>query len=480
MKKIFGTVALVICFAATHAQGYKITVHSPDYKGGQAYLAYHFGNKLNAQDSGIISAKGTVVFSGKEKLLGGIYVIVFPGKTQTLDFLIDKSQDITIKADTTDLINKTIITGAPENTLFQQYQKEIAPEGKLLEKEREAYGLAKTKQDSDLHVANYSKINKELSEVRETYIAKYPESMLAVLLKAIREPKVLMDKPATSKDSLDNYNYYKAHYWDDITLMDDRIIRTPFFIPKLTAYYERVISQNPDSIIAESDYQLLLARNSPEMYKLMLNWLTDEYFYPKYMGQDAILVHLFEKYHSQGLSPWLTKKQQDLISNRAYMEMSNLVGSQGADLTLVDSSGKPKSLYDVVADYTVVCFWDPTCGHCKVQIPEIDSIYEASWKKHNVKIYAVLTENVRDQWTQYIRDHNLGDWTNVYQTKEMEKADEDANRTSFRQLYDVTSTPTLYLLDKDKRIIMKHLDWEQMNDFLNLKWGNKPAEDKSK
>ena len=189
MKKIFGTVALVICFAATHAQGYKITVHSPDYKGGQAYLAYHFGNKLNAQDSGIISAKGTVVFSGKEKLLGGIYVIVFPGKTQTLDFLIDKSQDITIKADTTDLINKTIITGAPENTLFQQYQKEIAPEGKLLEKEREAYGLAKTKQDSDLHVANYSKINKELSEVRETYIAKYPESMLAVLLKAMREPK---------------------------------------------------------------------------------------------------------------------------------------------------------------------------------------------------------------------------------------------------------------------------------------------------
>jgi thiol-disulfide isomerase/thioredoxin len=289
-----------------------------------------------------------------------------------------------------------------------------------------------------------------------------------------------MDKPATSKDSLDNYNYYKAHYWDDITLMDDRIIRTPFFISKLTAYYERVMSQNPDSIIAESDYQLLLARNSPEMYKLMLNWLTDEYFYPKYMGQDAILVHLFEKYHSQGLSPWLTKKQQDLISNRAYMEMSNLVGSQGADLTLVDSSGKPKSLYDVVADYTVVCFWDPTCGHCKVQIPEIDSIYEASWKKHNVKIYAVLTENVRDQWTQYIRDHNLGDWTNVYQTKEMEKADEDANRTSFRQLYDVTSTPTLYLLDKDKRIIMKHLDWEQMNDFLNLKWGNKPAEDKSK
>ena len=480
MKKIFSTVALVICFAATYAQGYKITVHSPDYKGGQAYLAYHFGKSLNAQDSGMFNNNGTVVFSGKEKLPGGIYVIIFPGKTQSLDFLIDKSQVINIKTDTTDLVNTTVINGAPENLPFQQYQKAIEPQGKLLENERKAYGLSKTKQDSDLHVANYDKINKDLAALRETYIVKYPGSMLAVLLQTMRDPKTLMDKPVTRQDSIDNYNYYKAHYWDDITFMDERVIRTPFFIPKLTAYYEKVISQNPDSIIATLDYQLLLARNDSEMYKLMLNWLTDEYFYPKYMGQDAILVHLFEKYHSQGLSPWLTKKQQDLISNRAYMEMSNLVGSQGADLNLIDSSGKYRSLYDVVADYTVVCFWDPTCGHCKIEIPKIDSVYEASWKKHNVKIYAVLTENVRDQWTQYIRDHNIGDWTNVYQTKEMEKADEDANRASFRQLYDVTSTPTLYLLDKDKRIIMKHLSWEQINDFLNLKWTSKPAADKSK
>ncbi len=45
---------------------------------------------------------------------------------------------------------------------------------------------------------------------------------------------------------------------------------------------------------------LLLARSSPEMYKFLLNWLTDEYINPKYMGQDAVFVHLFEKYHSKG------------------------------------------------------------------------------------------------------------------------------------------------------------------------------------
>jgi thiol-disulfide isomerase/thioredoxin len=472
MKKIFSLAITIICFVAVHGQGYKITLEAPQYKTGIAFLTYHLGRNLDIQDSGIVNSNGTIVFSRKERLPGGIYAIVFPGKTQTLDFLVDtgKNQTITIKVDTTDLLNKTVITGSPANTLFVEYQKDLAPKGKLLEEERKQYGLSKTKADSDLHVANYNKYNKDLADFREVYISKYPASMLAVLLQAMREPKSLSKKLVNHQDSIDNYNYYKAHYWDDISFMDERIIRTPFFEPRVEGYYEKVLSQDPDSLIAEMDYQLLLARSCPEMYKFLLNWFTDEYFYPKYMGQDAILVHLFEKYHSQGLSPWLTKKQEDLISNRAYMEMSNLLGEHAADLNLVDSSGKHHSLYDVQADYTLVVFWEPTCGHCKIQIPKIDSIYEASWKKHNVKIYAVLSEDVSDEWKKFIRDNHIGDWTNVYETKEMAAANEKTNTAGFRQLYDVISTPTLYLLDKDKRIIVKHLSWEQVNDFLITKW----------
>jgi thiol-disulfide isomerase/thioredoxin len=482
MKKIISLAIAIISFVCIQAQGYKITLQAPQYTMGFAYLTYHAGRNLNIQDSGVVDAKGTIIFSGKEKLPGGIYAIVLPAKTQTFDFLVNSNvnQVITIKVDTTDLLNKTFVIGSPENDLFVKYQKELSPDGKLLENERKAYSLSKTKADSDLHVANYAKYNKDLTAIRETYIKNYPGSMLAVILTAMREPQSLMPKPVTHQDSVDNYNYYKAHYWDNISFMDERVARTPFFTDRLSGYYEKVLVQDPDTLIAQMDYQLLLARSSPEMYKFLLNWFTDEYFYPKYMGQDAILVHLFEKYHSQGLSPWLTKKQEDLISKRAYMEMANLIGEQGADLDLVDSSGKHVPLYSVQADYTLVVFWDPTCSHCKAQLPKIDSIYEASWKKHNVKIYAVLNEDEKSDWTKYIRDNNLGDWVNVYQTKEMANAEEKANRPSFRQLYDVISTPTLYLLDKDKKILVKHLDWQQVNDFLNVKWASKSDEDKTK
>lgn len=67
------------------------------------------------------------------------------------------------------------------------------------------------------------------------------------------------------------------------------------------------------------DYKLLLARFGPqEMYKFLLNWLTDEYISPKYMGQDTVFVHLFEKYHSKGLSKWLNEKQMESISRNLY------------------------------------------------------------------------------------------------------------------------------------------------------------------
>lgn len=293
--------------------------------------------------------------------------------------------------------------------------------------------------------------------------------MMAALLTAMREPPFPTKVPKTHQDSLDNYNFYKSHYWDGITFMDERILRTPFFLPKLERYYREVMPQTADSIIKDIDYKLLLARSAPEMYKYLLNWITDEYLNPKYMGQDAIFVHLFDKYHSKGLSPWLNEKQMETITRRAYMQMSNLIGEKAANLELIDSKGKPAPLYDVNADYTVVVFWDPTCGHCKEELPKIDSIYRASWKKNNVKIYAVLTENRIPEWNTYIKDHNIADWTHVYQTKEMADAERAANKAGFRQLYDITQTPILYLLDKDKRIVGKKLTWLQLNDLLMVK-----------
>ncbi len=474
MKRLLIPLLTTFFYFNAKAQSYIVTLHAPGYKSGIAYLTYHMGKNLNVEDSAAVSNKGVAIFQGKRRLPGGIYAMVLPGKSKLVDFFVDKEQVISVTIDSTDLLYKTVITGSKENIPFQQYQQYMAVKGKLWEEERTAYTQSKTKADSSLHENNYNKLNKELNQYRENLIKTQPNSMMATVLSAMKEPSLLHSNPATHQDSLDNYYYYKAHYWDGITFMDERIIRSPFFLPKFEKYYREIIVQHPDSIIKEADYQLLLARSSPEMYKFLLNWLTDEYISPKYMGQDAVFVHLFEKYHSKGLTGWLNEKQTEAISRRAYMLMANLIGAKAADLEMIDTAGKPAALYNVDADYTIVCFWDPNCGHCKEEVPRLDSIYHASWKQHGVKMYGVLSgdakEDVKPAWTKYIREHNLGEWINVYQTKAMEDAVSAAQKPSYRQLYDVTMTPTLFLLDREKRIIGKKLTWQQLDDLMQVKW----------
>ncbi len=474
MKRSLITLILIIVACAAKSQ-YRITLQTPNYKSGLAYLTYYYGKNINVEDSALVNNKGIAIFKKNQKLQPGIYSIVFPGKNKLIDFLADQEQIITVKSDTTDLLNKTIVTGSKENNLFQQYQKYIAIKGKQLQAEQQAYSNSKTKSDSVLHENNYQHYNKELNQYRENIINQHPQSMLATLFKSMKEPGFPIAHPLTKQDSITNYQFYKKHYWDGISFMDNRIIRTPFFLPKVERYFRDILVPAADTIIKESDYLLLLARTNTEMYKFLLNWLTDEYIYPKYMGQDAVFVHLFENYHSKGVSNWLNEKQLTAISNRAYMVMSNLIGEKAADLDMVDNTGKPTPLYGVNAEFTVVCFWDPTCSHCREEVPKLDSLYQAKWKQQGVKIYGVLSENEKVKWIQFIKENNLKDWIHVYQTEETKKTIADSQKPGYKQLYDITQTPTLYLLDKEKRIIAKKLTLQQMDDLLQTKLKNKPA-----
>ncbi len=231
MKKFYSTGIFILCASVLFGQRYQVTLQTPNYTSGLAYLTYYYGKNINIEDSAVINNKGVAVFANNRKLLPGIYSIIFPGKSKLVDFFVDKEQVIFIKADTTDLL-KTVVTGSKENTLFQVYQKFVAVKGRQLQSELQAYNNSTNRADSVLHEAKYNQFDKELRLYREGIIKTAPQSMLALLFKSMQEPIVPIAKPLTRQDSLNNYNFYKKHFWDGITFTDDRIIRTPFLCPK--------------------------------------------------------------------------------------------------------------------------------------------------------------------------------------------------------------------------------------------------------
>lgn len=194
-----------------------------------------------------------------------------------------------------------------------------------------------------------------------------------------------------------------------------------------------------------------------EMQKFLLMKFVNRYMNMKYMWEDAVFVHLFEKYFAQKKYSWITEKGMKTIQDRAYSLMANILGNPAADIDLPDTTGKNTRLYDLASSYTVVVIWDPTCSHCKEVVPRVDSLYGHKWKAEGVKIFALAkeTDGTKNDWLNFIRQHHLGEWTNVYYSKADDKARVDAGIPGYSQLYDVLSFPTLYLLDKDKRIIAK-------------------------
>ncbi len=454
--------------------GYQIKLTLKPYQREQVYLAYYYGKVKAVADSAILDQNSSCTFQGKEKLPGGIYFIVSPRKEILFELLLDRNQHFSIEADTAGLPGSIRFTGSADNTLFQSYTPHVGKLGKEIADQQALLAGVKTHADSVAIQDKMRALNQEIQRYRSDIEAKYPGSLLATLLKALREPVIPpADKqPGGKYDTLFAYRYYKAHYWDSVSFSDERLVRTPLFEPKLDKYFRDLVPPVADSINREVDWMLLYSRTSKEMFKYLLVHFVQKYINPEYMGQDAVFVHIFEKFINTGQADFFTEKYRKFVNDRAYSLMANLIGQPAPNLEMTDTLNHPQPLYGVDARFMVVCFWDPTCSHCKEMVPRLDSIYEAKWKQEGVKIYGVMVDGGRENWTKYIRDHNLKDWIHVYETQQQHDAIAAANQPGYKQLYDVYQTPTLFLLDKDKRIIAKKLSFEQLDEVISLKLKN--------
>ena len=475
MIKLPLSVLLFLSAAFAYPQGgYQIKLTLKPYQREQVYLAYYYGKVKAVADSAILDQNSSCTFQGKEKLPGGIYFIVSPRKEILFELLLDRNQHFSIEADTAGLPGSIRFTGSADNTLFQSYTPHVGKLGKEIADQQALLAGVKTHADSVAIQDKMRALNQEIQRYRSDIEAKYPGSLLATLLKALREPVIPpADKqPGGKYDTLFAYRYYKAHYWDSVSFSDERLVRTPLFEPKLDKYFRDLVPPVADSINREVDWMLLYSRTSKEMFKYLLVHFVQKYINPEYMGQDAVFVHIFEKFINTGQADFFTEKYRKFVNDRAYSLMANLIGQPAPNLEMTDTLNHPQPLYGVDARFMVVCFWDPTCSHCKEMVPRLDSIYEAKWKQEGVKIYGVMVDGGRENWTKYIRDHNLKDWIHVYETQQQHDAIAAANQPGYKQLYDVYQTPTLFLLDKDKRIIAKKLSFEQLDEVISLKLKN--------
>lgn len=465
MKNIpFAAAGFLLCLLAfpfnsySQKQGYQIIVHIPAMKDTPCYLANYYGDKQYIQDTVRSDVNGTVVFEGREQLPGGIYLFVFPDK-RYFELLVDKEQYFTMETTWDDPINNMKVKGSKDNDLFYEYLKFAVQLQKNSMEAQEKLKAAKSKADTTA-VNDQLKVNDEkMTAYRKKYMQDHPQTFLTKIFTTMPEPEIPKEIPTLPngrKDSTYAYRYYKGHYLDNVDFSDSRLLRTPLFAPKIEKYIKELTPQVPDSINKEAELLVEKAKADSEVFKYVLWWITYNYETSKIMGMDEVFVHMVEKYYMTNQAYWLDSAQLVKIIDRARKIAPNIIGNTAPELALKDTLGRWQILSKVPAKYTILVFWDPDCGHCQKEMPKLQEVYD-KWKSKGVEVYAVDIEVDDAKWRKFIREKKLS-WINV----------NDINHQSnFRQLYDIYSTPVIYILDDKKVIRAKRIGAEQIDEFLN-------------
>lgn len=441
------------------SQGYEIHGRVKGWKDTFLLWGHYYADKNVVKDTLRLDKHGEFTYKGSSTWPGGIYLVVTPNK-KFFEILIDKQQKFSFETDSTDFVKHMKFKGSPDNTKFYDYLRYIGERGKEMDSLRK---LTEKVSKSDTALIGQSKrrmgvLDKEVKNYKLKYIKENSSDLLTTIFKASQDPEIPPAPvlPNGRKDSTFPYRYYKAHYWDNIPLDDDRLLRTPLLYPKIKFWFEKMMAQIPDSITREAHALIKKTGGNKEMFKYLVYYVTYTYESSNVMGMDAVFVNMVNSYYKTGQAFWLDSTQLKKISDRANVLEPLLIGKTAKNLVMPDTTGHlMKALHDVRAKYTVLLFWEPGCGHCQKEAPKLKAFYD-KMKSKGVEVYAVDIESNLEEWKTFIRKNNLN-WVNVGNL---------FHHYYLKEMFDIYSTPVIYLLDEKKVIRAKRLAVDQLEGFI--------------
>jgi len=442
--------------------GYEISLTISGLRDSSIFLAYHFGDKQYLKDTINLDQNGHGVFSGKELLPQGIYMIVMPGKTY-FEILVSDDQKFSLTCSFSDYSNTLRFNGSNENTYFVAYQR------KWVEMQQKANSINKRIQANRQNKDSLNLLS-GLLKAEEAYMKSYLNkvisdnkgNLLSVLVRSmlpVTFPDFILPEGTHNPDSVKwvkQYNYNKDHFFENIDLEDERLIRTPILYGRLDNFFKNVVIQSPDSINKEIDKLILRCQGNYKIFQFVSVFLFNHFRESQIMGHDAVLVKLADEIYLSGKADWVSDEFKDDLRRQVELLRHNLIGLKAENLVMDSYKGIFVSLYDVNKEFTILYFWEPDCGHCKEATPKLREWYNKV-RNEGIEVFAVCTTSDKAAWTKYIEDNQLT-WINGW--------DPERN-THFDYFYDVQSTPMIYILDRNKKIIAKKLSVEDIPSFIN-------------
>ena len=465
MRKLIFSILLSLVpvfLSGQFKNGYEINVTIMDLQDSTVFLAYHLGDKQYIKDTAKLDRSGNGIFRGQQTLPQGIYMIVLPGR-KYFEILISDNQRFSLSCTFSDYFNTLKFTGSKENSAFVEYQKNWVTMQQTAIAISKRIQNNKQNNDSLKILGSVQKLQEENMKAYLKSVVKANEgNFLGTLVKGLLPidiPKFTIPIGYKNPDSIRwvmNYNYNKNHFFDNIDLNDERLIRTPLLYSRLDSFFTNVLIQSPDTINKEIDKLINKCNSNYKMFQFVSVYLFNHFRESEIMGHDAVMVKIADDIYLSGKADWVTREFKDDLRKQIDLIRPNLIGKKAENMVMDSYKGIFVSLYDVEKDFTVLYFWEPNCGHCQEATPKLKAYYDKP-KDYSLEVFAVCTTADKEKWTKYIEDNKLT-WINGWDPKRI---------SHFDFYYNVQSTPTIYVLDKNKKIIAKKLAVEEIGPFID-------------
>lgn len=247
-----------------------------------------------------------------------------------------------------------------------------------------------------------------------------------------------------------------SSYWDSFDFKDTALIDNPGITePKFVQFCKIIEKMSPEERTMEVDSFLSRSKRGSE-------------------GMFWGMIDLAEKYLADPNSP--CRNEESFISFLEYIDRAkdidslhkerprfllhqakmNRLGTKATDFAYITRNGKKGTLGSVKTRYTLLYFNNPDCHDCArvMGYLEASNVYTEMVKKHSLTILAVYPDEIMTSWDKHKSEYPAT-WI-VARCEDIKS----------KELYSLPAIPSLYLLDRNKKVLVKDGTVEDIEDYL--------------
>jgi peroxiredoxin len=450
MKKYF--CLLIILLTGNSLSGQTITVKYDKLIEKKAALFSLSGEKYFFIDSINAGNNNEFNFTLRGKY-PGFYRITFNNKSW-LDFIYD-NEDIELETYAVKIPDSLRIIRSEANKIYYEFvklNKDYKTKTELLQ-----LILTRYPEKDDYYNTTAEKLarsqNQYLQFVNVTSQTD-PASFAARYVRSAQLPAVVPEIPPEKQ-----LDYLKSHALDNVNFNDDGLIYSDAFTNKTIEYLTYYRNPQLPMELLEKEFEAAIdsilnkAKVNELVYKHITEYLLGGF---KKFGFDNVINYIVENYVIKD-DICLDEKLETALNRRIQQTKNFKTGDVVPNIILPDTSDSEIYLSKITADKTLIIFYSSRCPHCQTIIPELRDYYN-SGKERTFEVIAVSIDTSRTDWLNFVNSNKLN-WLNVSDLKGWHgQATKD---------YYIYATPTMFLVDKEKKIIIVPDDIGEIKDNLS-------------